>query len=111
MNKYLLELGRKIRAPVNLSDEPEEQPFGGIKQRIRQDATICQMLADEEYHADFGVRSLIKAVQTVEDVLVERHLDVNEEIVESDEVLDFIVDVSGVDIVANIVSTNALANM
>jgi len=69
------------------------------------------MLADEEYHADFGVRSLIKAVQTVEDVLVERHLDVNEEIVESDEVLDFIVDVSGVDIVANIVSTNALANM
>jgi len=103
VHKYLLELGQKVRAAINLSAGPNEQLLGNVRLRIRRDASVCRILAEAEYHSDLGARSLITAVNSIEDMLVELYLDVNEEIVETDGVADFVVDVNGGEVVANMV--------
>ncbi|RFU25801.1 hypothetical protein B7463_g10533, partial [Scytalidium lignicola] len=104
VHKYLLELARKVRNPVNMSIGPDEQLLGNIRMQIRQDASVCRSLAEADYHPDLGARSLITAVRTVEDLLVEAYLSVDDEIKESDIVLDFMVDVKGGEVVANMLT-------
>lgn len=48
-------------------------------------------------------RSLIQGAKTVEDMLVEIYLDMDEEIRESERVIEFVVDVNGAEVIANIV--------
>jgi hypothetical protein len=101
VHKYLLELAQKVSIPVNLSEGPKEQLVGNVQMRIRKDASVCRLLAEQEYHADLGARSLITGVNGIEDRLVESYLDVDEEIEENDRVMDFVVDVIGGEIVTN----------
>ena len=103
VHKYLLELGQKARTRINLAPGPSEQLLGNVRMKIRRDASVCRILAEAEYHADLGARSLIQGAKTVEDMLVEIYLDVDDEIRESERVLDFVVDVNGADVIANIV--------
>jgi hypothetical protein len=60
-------------------------------------------LAKAEYHTDLGARSLITAVNTIKELLVEAYLDVDKEIVETDGDVDFVVDVNRGEIVAQMV--------
>jgi hypothetical protein len=69
---------------------------------------VCRILAEAEYHSDLGARSLITGAKTVEDMLVEIYLDVDEKIRESDRVIEFVVDVNGSDVIANMVPPKEL---
>ena len=108
VHKYLLELEQKVRQPINLAPGPNEQLLGNVRMRIRRDASVCRILAEAEYHSDLGARSLITGAKMVEDMLVEAYLDVDEKIRESDTVVEFLVDVNGTDVVANMVPPKRL---
>ncbi|KAH8808795.1 P-loop containing nucleoside triphosphate hydrolase protein [Xylogone sp. PMI_703] len=101
VHKYLLELARKVRNPVNMSIGSDEQLLGNIRMQIRQDASVCRLLAEADYHPDLGARSLLTAVRTAEDLLVDGYLSVDDEIKETNVVLEFVVDVKGDEVVAN----------
>ena len=103
VHKYLLELGQQVRARINLSTGQKEQLLGNVRLRIRRDASVCRILAEAEYHMDLGARSLITAVKSVEDLLVEAYLEVDEEIIEDEGVVYFLVDVNGGELIANMV--------
>lgn len=90
-HKYLLELGRDVRRPVNLSAGPDERLIGNVRLQIRRDASLCTQLARDGYHPDLGARSLITAVDSVRDMLVNAYLEVDEKIREADELVDFVV--------------------
>jgi hypothetical protein len=103
VHKFLLELGQKVRGPVNLASGPKEQLLGNIRLKIRKDALVCRILAEAEYHSDLGARSLIMGARKLEDVLVEAYLEVDEEIRESGEMVDFMIDVNGSEVIAKMV--------
>lgn len=65
-------------------------------------------MAEAEYHPDLGARSLIAAAKTVEDMLVDVYLDVDEKIRESNRVFDFVVDINGGEVIANMVMPKEL---
>ena len=103
VHKHLLELGRKVNMPVNLTAGEHEQLIGNVGLRIRRDASVCKILAQSEYHTDLGARSLISAVDTIKTLMVEAYLGVDEEITEGSGMSEFIIDVNGGEIVINIV--------
>jgi len=103
VHKHLLELGRNIRTPINLTEGDDEQLIGNVRLRIRRDASVCGILAQSEYHTDLGARSLISAVDTIKTLMVEEYLSVDEEITEGSGMSEFIIDVSGGEVVVNIV--------
>ena len=107
VHKALLELGRKVRQPVNLSEGPEEKLLGNVRLRIRRDASVCRALAESEYHSDLGARSLIAAAEKIKRLLVEEYLKVDEEITERDGMSEFIIDVNGGEVVVNMVPPKA----
>ena len=101
VQKFLLELSEKVRAPVNLSHGPEEQLLGNVRLRVRRDAHVCAHLAASEYSQELGARSLRTAVEHVEDRLVERYLDEDKEIDEEAGLREFVVDLNGGEIVVS----------
>lgn len=107
VHRALLELGRKVRQPVNLSAGPEEKLLGNVRLRFRRDASVCRALADSEYHPDLGARSLIAAAEKIKRLLVEEYLKVDEEIAETDGISDFVIDVNGGEVVVNMTKSKA----
>jgi ATP-dependent Clp protease ATP-binding subunit ClpA len=103
VHKYLLELGSTVEGPVDLSHGPREQLLGNVRVRIRRDASVCRILAQTEYHADLGARSLINAVESIKHLLVEAYLEIDEQITESAHKSTFLVDVQGGEIVVRMV--------
>jgi hypothetical protein len=103
VHKVLLELGRKVQRPVNLTDGPDEQLLGNIRLRIRRDASVCRALAEAEYHSDLGARSLIAAGEKIKRMLVEEYLNIDEEITENGGLSEYIIDVNGGEVVVNMV--------
>ncbi|KAF2233612.1 P-loop containing nucleoside triphosphate hydrolase protein [Viridothelium virens] len=103
IHKHLLELGRKVRTPVNLAEGDDEQLVGNVKMRVRRDASVCQLLAKNDYHTDLGARSLITAVDTIKTLMVDAYLSVDEEITEGGGMSELIIDVNGGEAVVNIV--------
>lgn len=102
-HKYLLELSRKVRTPINLSVGHDERLLGNVRLHVRKDSSVCRTLAEAEYSPDLGARSLITAVDSIEDMLVNAYLGVDEKIVETEQVSDFVIDVNGGEIIASMV--------
>ena len=88
---------------MNLSLGPEEKLLGNVRLRIRRDASVCRVLAETEYHADLGARSLIAAAEKIKRLLVEEYLKVDEEITEKDGMTEFIIDVNGGEVIVSMV--------
>jgi hypothetical protein len=82
---------------------PEEKLLGNVRLRIRRDASVCRVLAETEYHADLGARSLIAAAEKIKRLLVEEYLKVDEEITEKDGMTEFIIDVNGGEVIVTMV--------
>ncbi|KAI0007496.1 P-loop containing nucleoside triphosphate hydrolase protein [Xylariaceae sp. FL0662B] len=98
-HKFLLELARRVKEPIILSNDHQEQLLGNIGLRIRKDILICNSLAETEYNPDLGARSLATAVKLVEDKLVDAYLEEEEEISEGQEVRHFCVDLNADEVV------------
>ncbi|KAK5687476.1 hypothetical protein LTS10_001614 [Elasticomyces elasticus] len=103
VHKALLDLARTVRQPVNLSEGPEERLLANVRLRIRRDASVCRTLAENEYHPDLGARSLNVAAEKIKNVLLEQYLKIDDEITEKDGMSECIIDVSGGEIVVNMV--------
>lgn len=91
-HKFLRELSRYVREPINLSEGRDEQLIGNVKLQIKHDASVCTALAAAEYSRDLGARSLSGAVKIVEGMVAELYLEQSGEIVEGGKVLDVVVD-------------------
>ncbi|KAJ2897400.1 hypothetical protein MKZ38_004701 [Zalerion maritima] len=110
VHKFLLELAQNVRAPVDLREGPSEQLLGNVRLRVWRDAAVCRSLAQEGYSADLGARSLSATVsQVVEDMLVDAYLDGEGEIVEGDDMRDFVVDVADGEVTVNLARKPAVA--
>jgi hypothetical protein len=99
VHKALLELGRKLRQPVNLSDGPGKRMFGDVKLRMRRDGAICVALAKSDYHPDLGARSLKAAAAKVKKLLAEEYLKVDEDIAEQGGVMELIIVLDGEEVI------------
>jgi hypothetical protein len=99
VHKYIQELGQTILQPVNLLEGPDERLVGNVRLHIRRDATVCKVLADQEYHSDLGARSLIQAVDSIRRLLYQTYFDIDEDIMVGDEISDFYIDVDGGEVV------------
>ncbi|KAF2797999.1 P-loop containing nucleoside triphosphate hydrolase protein [Melanomma pulvis-pyrius CBS 109.77] len=102
-HKFLRELSRYVREPINLSDGRNEHIIGNVKLQIKHDASVCNSLAAAEYSRDLGARSLSGAVKIVEGMVAELYLEQNEEIAEGGKVLDVVVDAHAGEILVELV--------
>jgi len=89
-----MELAHRVRKTITMTPGPDEQLLGNVYLRVRRDASVCRVLAQEGYDEDLGARSLITAVKAViEETLVESYLEVDEEITEEQGVTQYVVDI------------------
>ncbi|OAA57584.1 ATPase, aaa-2 [Niveomyces insectorum RCEF 264] len=98
VHKFLMELAERVAAPVLLGPGADQQQLlGDVRLHVQRDASVCTQLAKAEYSEELGARSLRKAVEEVQDRLVESYLDEDGEIQESAgaDKTDFVVDVRG----------------
>lgn len=105
VHKFLLDMAQQIRGPVNLSFTSEQRLLGNIRMKIQNDASVCRILAEEQYHSELGARSLRTGAKKLEDILVESYLDIDGEITEDATLVDFLVelDIDGTEVVGKIV--------
>lgn len=84
----------------------EQNPRGDVKLHVNRDASVCNQLVKTGYSAELGARSLHKAVDDLQDRLVEPYLDEEPEIVENAQAkTNYVVDVRGKDVVVRISSS------
>jgi ATP-dependent Clp protease ATP-binding subunit ClpA len=93
-HKWVLNLAEAVRVAVNLSEGSDERLLGDVYLRVKRDASVCAVLAEEGYDQDLGARSLYNVVKhVIEEELVEAYLDVDGEIRERQPMMDFVVSV------------------
>ncbi|KAK0714523.1 P-loop containing nucleoside triphosphate hydrolase protein, partial [Lasiosphaeris hirsuta] len=100
-HKFLLELIAKVRPPVKLSKDSKwsgEQLLGNVNLQAKRGAAVCKRLA-ADYNADLGARSMLAAVEHVQELLMDAYLEEEEEIVEGGGMRDYRVDVVGGEVV------------
>ncbi|KAI9687019.1 MAG: hypothetical protein M1822_002429 [Bathelium mastoideum] len=107
IHRHLLDLGRSIRSPISLTPS-SERLIGNIRLRIRRDASVCKLLAKDEYNTDLGARSLLTAVEGIKTLMVEEYLGVDEEIVEGSGMSEFVIDVVGGEVVGRIIPSKTI---
>ncbi|RMJ14913.1 hypothetical protein CDV36_005445 [Fusarium kuroshium] len=98
-HKMLLQLAEEFRRPIVISEGSDEQLIGDVRLRIRRDATVCRLLAEDHYHKSLGARSLKAGVRQVKGIVAEAYLEEDDEIQENGGLWDFIIDVQGDEIV------------
>ena len=102
VHKFLLELVEKVRDPPDLESG---SVIGNISLRIKDDASICQAIAEAHYHPDLGARSLHNGVRAeVRNPLAREWMKVDEEAVEGGERAEYVVKMDGNRVVVNRVS-------
>lgn len=89
MRKFLLELQRKARRPVVISADDNRRLFGNVRLVINHDAAVSRALADGEYSAELGSRSLATAVKRKEIKLISEYLSDHEDIKEGQPLEDY----------------------
>ena len=105
VHKNILELAANVRPSIKQHAGRETSFVGNVRLKVKNDASVCQVIANEEYHQDLGARSLAIGVESlVLDDLVQSYNDVDEEVVEDGVLTDFVVDVDGNTSVVNRVS-------
>ncbi|KXJ85108.1 P-loop containing nucleoside triphosphate hydrolase protein [Microdochium bolleyi] len=98
--KFLLDLQRLVCQPVVLSFEERHPLLGDIRLKIHHDGAVCRTLAEMEYDAELGSRSLAGAVKIVENQLVTAYLDEEGQIAEAEGLSDYVVDERAGDVFA-----------
>ena len=105
VHKFLMEFVNRVRRPINTTNGPDEQLLGNIRLRIRREVSLCRLMAKNDYDEDLGIRGLIASVRELEQALIRSYLDVEEEIMNSDEMTEYVLDVRNGEIVGTRVPT------
>ena len=100
-----MEFVNRVRRPINTTNGPDEQLLGNIRLRIRREVSLCSLMAKNDYDEDLGIRGLIASVRELEQALIRSYLDVEEEIMNSDEMTEYVLDVRNGEIVGTRVPT------
>ena len=78
------------------------QSVGNIRLRLEGDASVCCTVADKAYKSKTGARSLRKGVNSmIKAKLVTSYLQIDEDILETNEKTDYVVKMNGREIVVN----------
>ena len=95
-HRKLADLEAEVIRHVRLALNVEEDVYvGNISLEIRKDATVCSLIAYEEYDKKTGARSIAQVVErAVEDPLVSQYLENGEQFDENQPIAHFIVDVN-----------------
>lgn len=91
VRKFLLELQRRVRLPIVVSEDDRHSLLGDINLMVKGDSAVSRVLADNEYDPALGSRSLARAVNIVEDKLIAEYLEQDEEVQEGKELVDYVV--------------------
>ncbi|RYP53109.1 hypothetical protein DL768_001886 [Monosporascus sp. mg162] len=96
VHKVLMDLETAVSRCVRLALNREEDVYvGNIRIRIKNDATVCSIIARDEYDKETGARSIAQAVERiVQDPLIGQYLENGDRFDEDQPVADFIVDVN-----------------
>ncbi|RYP92608.1 hypothetical protein DL770_001250 [Monosporascus sp. CRB-9-2] len=96
VHKALMDLETAVSRRVRLALNREEDVYvGNISIRIKNDATVCSIIARDEYEKETGARSIAQAVERiVQDPLISQYLENGDRFEENQPIADFIVDVN-----------------
>jgi ATP-dependent Clp protease ATP-binding subunit ClpA len=97
-HKYICELEREARQPVNLTPGPDQKLFGNVRLRVPLDAAVSRLVvAEGGYDQRTGARSIRKAAEErIESRIVESYLSVEEVISEGGRAQEYLIGVERV---------------
>lgn len=78
--------------PVSLKAGNDRRLIGNVRLHVRHDASLCAQIADDGYFPELGARSLRTTVDEIQHSLENEYLEVDERIRESEELMDFVLD-------------------
>lgn len=78
---------------MRLTNDTKRRLIGNVRLHLRRGALICAQIARDGYFPDLGARSLRTAVDEVRYSLENEYLQVDEAIRESDQLIDFMIDI------------------
>ncbi|RYO82139.1 hypothetical protein DL766_003700 [Monosporascus sp. MC13-8B] len=96
VHKALMDLETAVSRRVRLELNKEEDIYvGNISIRIKNDATVCSIIARDEYEKETGARSIARAVERiVQDPLIGQYLENGDKFDENQPNAHFVVDVN-----------------